>query len=50
MYHEPKPTFRWFEGSFADRLLQFVCYCFAAVIVIGFFMLIEQMTGVSLFK
>lgn len=28
-----KPQFKWFEGSLADRLVQFLCYVIAAVIV-----------------
>lgn len=32
-----KPQFQWFEGSLADRLVQFLCYVIAAVIVSAIF-------------
>lgn len=33
----PKPEFKWFEGSLADRALQFLCYVVAAVLVASVF-------------
>lgn len=33
----PHCSFRWFEGGFLQRLVQFVCYVIAALLIIALF-------------